>query len=1042
MGSINSRMIFCKCQSDSNNCSNKKTRKKGFALILALSTMSIVLLALVAMTALAKVEIAASNQNLAHLQARQNALLGIMIAIGELQRYAGPDQRVTARAEIFAAALQDDDPRLLWTGVWDSENPTDPPYWLVSRSPVGDFNDTEIFNYIEILPQIHNPLSATTYPAVKVPFIATNNGNVAFWVSDESLKGSLNSRSSLSPQTDKNWLSDFLTECDKHVLNQQLAENPGVLQTLGLDPIPVSERTKLFTLSEIPLAYAMAESEDFTSRYLHHLTDETYGVLANTLPRSNPHSGLKKDLSLKPELHSQALADALDRAVHMEPLLAEADPAQREFAWEGSLRRRHFIRPQATDPATDDPVFSITPILTDFYMLIGLNRASSNDRNRIPEIGALPTTAIVARTQFHFEFWNPYSSALVPEDMIIEITGLPSVLLKTNNPESSHIAIDLQRVFMTEGAETPQTFTIRLPFKDTGFNSTDSRSWLPGRVYSWVGPNNYSAGDKSPDAKFYDRELSTGIWVRPTGQFYPQPFNQNNRFGLSVQNPIQITVHVKTSTGATIALFEAVEFEDFSTPTDAYAQQTTATQFGFRFQLNEPGLMVSDDPYQKGAWLRQYDLREPRQKVQSTAGIITDELYIPPNGLVPTDYTSTSISESQTLFDRTMGATGKNIMEDIPLFEIPRLSPLSVGELQHLRIHARRPQSIGNRWGKTLNSAFDQFFFSGADKELLHGLLPINHTPLPNRRLVPWQRTDTLTAAAIELIADEAATARHFFVSGAFNVNSTSPIAWQSILAAHQIDAWRHVHFEGADAPGVGLHSNNNTGDQDSELPTFEKPLANAFFRFPQTAQETYQIGQKRSQLPGFDPEPPTEFFRQGVVQLADEDIKALSTAIATRVKEALQIRGRPFETLAAFLSETPFDALSEFDDTSGNVLERALADVPSIHRRNVFNPQPGMTELQEIWHHTPNFLSSADIMTNIAPYANVRGDTFKIRAIGSSKNSLNATISSRVTIQATVQRLPVTVWSDPLINNPDPQLFGRQFIITFISELAADEIR
>ena len=100
-----------------------KTRSNGFALVLALSLMAFIVLLLLSITTLVRVETAVSSKALEKLHAEENARLALMIALGELQRYAGPDQRVTARADI----LDPDSANPFWTGVWDTTQPTAAP---------------------------------------------------------------------------------------------------------------------------------------------------------------------------------------------------------------------------------------------------------------------------------------------------------------------------------------------------------------------------------------------------------------------------------------------------------------------------------------------------------------------------------------------------------------------------------------------------------------------------------------------------------------------------------------------------------------------------------------------------------------------------------------------------------------------------------------------------------------------------------------------------------------------------------------------------
>lgn len=66
-------------------------REHGFALVLALSLMAFVLLLLMTLGGLVQVESRSSQTQLKQLEAQQAALLGLNIAIGELQKTAGPD---------------------------------------------------------------------------------------------------------------------------------------------------------------------------------------------------------------------------------------------------------------------------------------------------------------------------------------------------------------------------------------------------------------------------------------------------------------------------------------------------------------------------------------------------------------------------------------------------------------------------------------------------------------------------------------------------------------------------------------------------------------------------------------------------------------------------------------------------------------------------------------------------------------------------------------------------------------------------------------
>jgi hypothetical protein len=94
-------------------------RRKGFALIVTLSLMILLTVIAVGLLSLSSISLRSSTQGNAMATARANARMGLMLAIGELQKNAGADQRVTARAEV--TDVTDDkitSPKL--TGVWDS----------------------------------------------------------------------------------------------------------------------------------------------------------------------------------------------------------------------------------------------------------------------------------------------------------------------------------------------------------------------------------------------------------------------------------------------------------------------------------------------------------------------------------------------------------------------------------------------------------------------------------------------------------------------------------------------------------------------------------------------------------------------------------------------------------------------------------------------------------------------------------------------------------------------------------------------------------
>ena len=93
----------------------RRHRTQGFALLATLMLMSLLLVIGLATLSLSTVSLRMSDRDRALQIARQNARLGLMLAIGELQRSMGPDQRISAPSSLHTESKQ---PHL--TGVWES----------------------------------------------------------------------------------------------------------------------------------------------------------------------------------------------------------------------------------------------------------------------------------------------------------------------------------------------------------------------------------------------------------------------------------------------------------------------------------------------------------------------------------------------------------------------------------------------------------------------------------------------------------------------------------------------------------------------------------------------------------------------------------------------------------------------------------------------------------------------------------------------------------------------------------------------------------
>lgn len=293
----------------------------GFALIATISVMVLLVMIALAMLSLSTIELRASQNGRAMAEAQANARMALMIAIGELQKHAGADTRVTASADIIA----DDNPPLL--GVWKSWEGSDheqsgtfagrpiaPDYgsktknlsddgrfisWLVSggneRAEITAANSL-VFNRpdssTDTAPLLAegslgpDPGSAQVpdlYRGVHVPkMILENGGAYAWWISGENQKALVPAPSQPDPDTPARW---------SIAMKSHSTADPSAL---GMDEIlddPTLGRRIISRLSA-----DLISSDSRPGHQFHDLSAYSVGLLTNTAT-----GGWRKDLSLLSE---------------------------------------------------------------------------------------------------------------------------------------------------------------------------------------------------------------------------------------------------------------------------------------------------------------------------------------------------------------------------------------------------------------------------------------------------------------------------------------------------------------------------------------------------------------------------------------------------------------------------------------------------------------------------------------------------------------------------------------------------------------------
>ena len=318
-----------------------RAESKGFALIATISVMALLLLIALAMLSLTTIEVRQSNNTKHQEVARGNARMALMIALGELQKYTGPDQRVTARAAIL------EDPtggssvaNRNWLGVWsttiESGNQDWPvigkspssgasgPYtrpgayedlrhtqtnlsggawrnelrktWLVSkRSSTVDVEvalNTADKNVIEILGKgtLGEGISALSYSSnkvlvEKVDVRGEGDGAYAWYIADN------NQKASIDPLTDVD-LTDTAFEASPRA-NPALVKSGGATPFANFTEDAQKHSGKLITYLTAPLTQGdRASAQDLLGEHYHNLTSYSPGLFTDTLG-----GGLRHDLT-------------------------------------------------------------------------------------------------------------------------------------------------------------------------------------------------------------------------------------------------------------------------------------------------------------------------------------------------------------------------------------------------------------------------------------------------------------------------------------------------------------------------------------------------------------------------------------------------------------------------------------------------------------------------------------------------------------------------------------------------------------------------
>ena len=1043
--------------------------KRGFALLITVTLLAFLVLLLVSLAALTRVEtqVAGNHQNLE--QARQNALLALNIAIGQLQKYAGPDARVTAESGITSTSSITN-PH--YTGVWNSGGAgAAADMWLVSGSEqstataagllstgLDPSNDTVAADQVFLVGN-HSVAADATSPtatektrrvkltkqdikagagsvaglgAAATPVV----GRYAWWVGDQGVKASLALPDRADEVTYAPWYDASLaTGYDQRArIRQQIGSGPNYFRDNaattaypigGFDPLTVGQLANVKLETQVGLWDNTGAVTTYWHGHYHDFTTSANAVLANTLPLANANAGLMHDLSLKPDELGDAFKAYANYASYMEtPGQVNTDyPVSPAISDVNSPRRRYNISIPVQSKSTDvipKLAFGLAPVITEMLLQFSVESSSGCKVGLRAYVG----------------LWNPYTSALVPpKDLYITVSGLPQI---TAYSSSSSAVVDLQGDLPATIKASSGAMQLYLPFTVNG-SQADRLSWYPGRIYGW---RNNAINDQ---LVFYDKNITSGGRLYYTSKTLPGASNM----GVTVPAVSSgLTIELRNSQGL-LATYKTPAYVKYDIP-----QSGSTKWFGYGFRMKQAWAGDKDR-----SWLTTFDPHG--QSLPSTAFEGFDPSSdASPTALNPAVYNSSTQNTVQPGFliyriQGTSDAADLSSYNDAPLFELPRLPLLSVGELQHMQITDNRPFSIGNSWGGDANSVFDRFFFSGLPATVTAGAPDLSTgQPLPNWNLKVVNANDITTVKTAAALSSQ-----YLLQAGGFNINSTSVAAWRAVLSS--------VRFkQGGDFKGADIDNTTSpatAGTQKSATATIAESFnsdatlgpnvaAPAFFRFSQSAQETY-FWQAPAPPPGnvrtFD----TYGFRLGVRgnNLSTSSVASTVTAqrlttdqievLANEIVKLIQKRAAPVANGGAALG--PFRSMQEFlnppSDAAANtpsLLETAIANA-GLNPASV-QPLSTVASLNDFGLCSLT-LTQADIVSALAPFLRARSDTFTVRSYGEIVNPVTAEVAGKAWLEATVQRVPETVDGGDI--QKAAGVFGRRFKIISFRWLSPSDI-
>jgi len=329
------------------------------------------------------------------------------------------------------------------------------------------------------------------------------------------------------------------------------------------------------------------------------------------------------------------------------------------------------------------------------------------------------------------------------------------------------------------------------------------------------------------------------------------------------------------------------------------------------------------------------------------------------------------------------------------------------------------------------NALWDEYFFSGLEPDNIE-------FPLPDSQLKRRPIEGFVLDQETELEDDRLASA-HLMLDGAFNINSTSVAAWESILGA-----MRDIYTLG---DGV------SEPEQLHNYSRFVSPIM-------ESTASPFSDPDIRSSNVSYSSD--HEAITAGYRSLTDEEIPKLAEKLVDEIRRRSSVKEHPFLSLSSFINRsidqddfdgpaarkrfmytgalqsaidqsglngrTPFDVLGGTQNGNDGLWEdgyiyephKGAASTTSSPYFPYLNDSVAAIEDRPLMEGAPGFLTQADVLSKIGGKLNARSDTFMIRSYGNRIGPFTGSSEAESYFELVVQRVPE--YLDSSGNTPDAE--------------------